>query len=234
MLKKFIATVFVLISLLNTTTNAQTNAKGLISNINKKFAKVNNYSAAVQMQFNIPSIKLSNLNGNIFYKAPQKFRMKAKGLFFMPKQNPLQDVNKMLLDTNSYTAILNGEEIIDGINCKIINIIPNKNMGDLVMGKFWVDDKSVLIRKSEITTKSNGTLASISKYSKASAYGLPDEVILLMDVNKFKIPKMLAMDINKKAKANVNNNKTEAANIKLVFSNYKINGVLSDTVFTEP
>jgi outer membrane lipoprotein-sorting protein len=218
---------------LSTIAVAQPTAKALINGINTKFSKVMDYSASVQMLFNIPSIKLSNISGNVFYKKPNKFKMKAKGLFFMPKQNPLQDINKLLADTNSYTAITNGREFVNNAMCTIVNIIPKKSLGDLVMGKFWIDEKNVLILKSEITTKTNGTLTTISKYGGNTAYALPDEVILLMDINKFKIPKMLAMDINKKKIANAATNKTEAANIRLIFSNYKINSKLADAIFVE-
>jgi outer membrane lipoprotein-sorting protein len=233
MLNKLIkpSLLFVVFIAASNLTFAQPNAKTLISGINSKFAKVTDYSASVQMLFNIPSIKLSNISGNVFYKKPNKFRLKAKGLFFMPKQNPLQDINKLLLDTNSYTAITNGRELQNGAMCTIVNIIPKKSIGDLVMGKFWIDEKKVLILKSEITTKANGTLTTLSKYGNLASYALPDEITLVMDVNKFKIPKMLAMDINKKKKTDGTLAKTEAANIKLVFANYKVNGALSDTVF---
>lgn len=236
MLRKNLNKIYCLIILLFAVNYcvAQPNAKALISTINAKFNKVQDYETQVQMLFNIPSIRLSNMQGTIYFKKPNKFRLKAKGLFFMPKQNPIQDINKLLADTASYTAITNGRETVDNSICTIVNLIPKKSIGDLVMGKFWIDEKNILITKSEITTKANGTLTTLNKYGNLAAYALPSELTLLMDVNKFKIPKMLAMDINKKQSKVVNESKTENASIKFIFSNYKVNTKLPDAVFTEP
>jgi hypothetical protein len=125
--------------------------KKSINKINEKFSKVADYKADVAMQFGIPNVKISNINATVLYKNPNKFKMKAKGLFFLPKQNPMQNVMNTLKDTANYQAIYSGKALVNGTNCIIVNIIPIKPMGDLVLGKFWIDDVKNLIWKEIVT-----------------------------------------------------------------------------------
>jgi outer membrane lipoprotein-sorting protein len=208
-------------------------SKLLIREINKKFAQVNDYTANVFMKFDIPGVKMNSLNGKVFFKSPNKFRIRTKGIFFLPKQNPLQNISTLLLDTSSYTSVISGYEILNGKNCAIVNIIPLTAKTELILGKFWIDTKNILILKSQITTKNNGTLETNSTYSSLSNYTLPDKLIIKVEIKKIKIPKMMSGDLNKIAKRNADPNALETGTIELVFSNYTINTKFPDTIFTE-
>ncbi len=208
-------------------------SKFLIREINKKFAQVNDYTANVFMKFDIPGVKMNSLNGKVFFKSPNKFRIRTKGIFFLPKQNPLQNISTLLLDTASYTSVISGYEILNGKNCAIVNIIPLTVKTELILGKFWIDTKNILILKSQITTKNNGTLETNSTYSSLSNYTLPDKLMIKVEIKKIKIPKMMSGDLNKIAKRNADPNALETGTIELVFSNYTINTKFPDTIFTE-
>jgi outer membrane lipoprotein-sorting protein len=214
--------------------NAQApSAKKLIYQINAKFKSVQDYTSDVDVKFDIPSVKMTNIKAKVFYKRPNKFRMKAKGVLFLPKQNPMQQIQVLLNDTSSYTALISGQENIKGVNCYIVNVIPSKSGGDLVLGKFWIDASKNLISKSEITSKNGGTIITLSTYGLQIARGLPDNMEIIMDINKFKIPKIMAMDINKKKKKDAEKSEREVAKIFITFMNYKINSAFSDAVFSE-
>lgn len=212
---------------------AQDNPKDLIRILNRKFNLVQDYTADVSMKFDIPNVKMKNMNGKVFFKRPNKFRVKAKGIFFMPKQNPMQNISTLLLDTASYTTVISGYEVIDNRNCAIINIIPLKSESELILGKFWIDLADPLVRKSQITTKNNGTLESYSQYGDKSKYTLPDKITIKVEVNKFKVPKMMSVDLNKKAQEKKNLSQKEIGIIEMNFSQYKINTKLQDVVFVE-
>lgn len=212
---------------------AQDDAKVIISGVNKKFAQVNDYTADVFMAFNIPGVKIKSLSGKAFYKKPDKFRIKAKGIFFLPKQNMGQDMNAMLADTKSYTTVLSGREKVGSTDCAVVNIIPLSNSGELVIGKFWIDPINSLILKSQITTRNNGTIETYNSFGANAALGLPSRIEVRVEVGKFKVPKMLAGDINKNSKQQGNTPASKTGVIKIDFSNYKINTKLKDVVFTE-
>ena len=224
--------VLILFSLVFSITHAQT-PKQIIASVTKKFALVNDYSAVINMQFDIPSVNLQKIDGKVFYKKPNKFRIKTQGIVFLPKQNPYFAITA-LADTNSFTAILSGEEKINNSNTSIINVIPNSE-GDLILGKFWIDTKRAIVLKSQWTTKSNGTIQIENFFGTNMAYALPDKMLFTVDVTKFKVPKAVAVDINSKSspKSPKASGAKGTGKITLSFSQYTVNKKLPDAVFDE-
>ena len=213
---------------------AQSDAHKLIQQLNKKFFLLQDYTADIQMHFDIPGVKMNNMKGKVFFKKPNKFRIKAKGIFFLPKQNPLQNVSNMFLDTSAYTSIISGYETINKQQCAILNMIPLNNNNELILGKFWIDISNPLIYKSQITTKNNGTIETENTFGDLVQFALPSQVVINIEMNKMKVPKMMAMDLKKNNKKKEDNvNKKEKGTITLVFNNYKINTKINDQVFTE-
>lgn len=208
-------------------------AKPLLREVNKKFRAINDYQAAVNMIFNIPGVKMNSMSGKVFFKRPNKFKIKAKGIFFLPKQNPLQNISSILLDTTAYTAVQSGYETVAGKNCAVVNLIPLKSLDEIILAKFWIDANNPLVLKSQITTKSNGTVETASSYGSQSQYALPDKLLITVEVAKIKVPKMLSVDLNKKSKEKNSVNTKEKGTIELKFSEYKLNQKISDEVFAK-
>lgn len=209
-------------------------AKPLLREVNRKFNLVNDYNANVAMKFFIPGVKLNGLNGKVLFKKPNKFRIKAKGIFFLPKQNPMQNIGSMLLDTNNYNTLISGYEVVNGKNCAVVNLIPNKTSDELILGKFWIDVKNPLVIKSQITTKNNGTVETESFYGSQTNNALPDKVIIMIDVNKVKVPKMMAVDLKRKSQPKEEDkNIKEKGKIELYFTGYKINQKIDDAEFVK-
>lgn len=207
------------------------NPKEIIAKVNQNFSKVKDYAADIAMQFQIPGVNIEPISGKVYYKTPDKFRVKTKGIVFLPKQNPYYAL-AMLKDTNAYTAISSGTEKIGGINCAVINVIPNSEM-DLILGKFWIDYAKGVVMKSQLTTKSNGTIIIENSYGTMTQYALPDKIVFTVDMTKFKVPKAVAVDLNSKSKSNKNESGRGTGTIQLLFTKYTLNQKLSDAVFTE-
>lgn len=210
-------------------------AQSIIDGINRKFGKVNDYTADAFMTFDIPGVKLRNMSGRAFYKKPNKFRIRAKGIFFLPKQNMAQQMNTLLADTKSYTAVLSGYEKVGNTNCAIINVIPLKTDGELIISRLWIDPANSLIMHSQITTRNNGTVETYNTFATQQSrdLGLPSRIEVRVETGKFKVPKMLAADINKSSTPKNKAPVPKYGTIRIDFSNYKINTKLKDAVFTE-
>lgn len=205
----------------------------LIRALNRRMQQIQDYQAKVHMQFRIPGVKMKDMNGKVYFKQPDKFRIKAKGIFFLPKQNPMQQVGSLLQDTASYTTVISGYEVIEGKKCAIVNIIPIKNDQELILGKFWIDVLNPLIYKSQITTRNNGTLETENTYGSYLQWGLPDQILIKVEVNKIKVPKMMAVDLNKKSSPDKALNGKEPGWIQLTFSSYQLNTRIPDSAFTQ-
>lgn len=225
--------LFFFILFFSVTAKAEIKPNTLIKQLNNKFQLLNDYSADVFMKFDIPGVKMNNMNGKVYFKKPNKFRIKTKGIFFLPKHNPMQSVSAMFLDTNAYTAVISGYEKVDDKECAIVNLIPTDSETEMILGKFWIDINNPLILKSQITTKKSGTIETQNYYSEMSKFALPSKTIINVEINKMKIPKMMTLDLKKKSKQNQKDSTKEKGTIELNFSNYKINTKMSDAVFTE-
>lgn len=223
--------IFSLIIALSLFANAHSQTvKQMLSSANQKFDKVKDYEADLSMRFDIPGVKMEQLQGKVFFKQPEKFKIKTKGIYFLPKQNPYFGL-EIIKDTTKFNAFSAGTEILAGRKCEVIQVIPLTS-SDLLLGKFWVDASQKLILKSQLTTKSNGTIDIENKYGTFAINALPDQIKLIVDVQKFKVPKMVAVDLNEKSKTTTSTAQKGSGTIELNFANYKINKNLSNEVFT--
>ena len=229
--KKYTLLFLFLAAFLNFAKATPTANKSL-QKVYEKLMKLKDYSAEVNIQSNIPLIKILPVKAKIYFKQPNQFKIMAKGIAILPKQG-FSDLALILKDSNSYLAVLAGNETIDQTATQIIHLIPNNDNNDLIIGKFWVDTKNAIVLKSQLTTKSNGNLLINYQYDAAGkAYGLPNHLLFTVDVKKFKIPKALAADVNKtKSASTLSANQSKTGSIDIRLSNIQINKGVEDKVF---
>jgi hypothetical protein len=220
-----------LLSLLSVYALAQS-PKQIIQKVNARFATVNDYAADIEMLFDIPSVRIEKITGRVFYKKPEKFRIRTKGIVFLPKQNPYYALRE-LSDTTSFDAMLASPEKINGVSTVCINVIPKLSDSELLFGRFWIDADRQLVMRSQLTTKTSGTMTIDNHFGSSVSYALPDKIIFTVDMTKFKVPKAIAVDINSKASGKSFSPEKGTGQISLHFSNYSINKKLDDKVFLE-
>ncbi|MBK6837751.1 MAG: hypothetical protein IPG90_05315 [Bacteroidetes bacterium] len=209
------------------------NPRSLIAGVNTKFKQVNNYEAIVVIKTEIPFIKMLPVSATIYFKQPDKIRIKSKGIAILPKQG-IDDLLKTLADTISYSALYQGEELLKNVNVAVVSIIPLADTSDMILGKFWIDPKQSLVMRSQITTRTNGTILSEYVYGKFASFALPDSMTVTVDTKKFKIPKAVSADINNyNSSAKDPAKQSKKGRIILRFSEYKINQGIPDEIFKQ-
>lgn len=212
---------------------AQKSPNQLLRGVYQKMMKVKDYSVEATIKADIPLIKILPVNAIVYFKQPDKFKVESKGIAIMPRQG-FSDVAKIIRDTTSYTAVFTGKEKIGTSLTQIISVIPSVDTGDLVLAKFWIDYARNLVLKSQLTTRSSGTMQIEYFYGTQIASGLPDKMIFTVDVKKFKIPKALASDMNASSKTPKTNDKESKKGVILIdLKNYKLNQGLKDTFFKQ-
>jgi outer membrane lipoprotein-sorting protein len=167
------------------------------------------------------------INTKLYFKQKNKLKIDTKSIAVLPKQGFLQ-LTTLLNDTSNFTAIFQSNEIINDIKTSLINLIPNNDTSDVILAKLWIDAINKVIIKTQITTKSSGTIKSEYVYGTQLAYGLPDNIKFTVDIKKFKIPKALAADINK---SKTNKVEKKSGEITVTLKNYEINKGIPDSVF---
>jgi hypothetical protein len=210
---------------------AQKTPNQLLRYMYQKMMKVKDYSVEVSIKADIPLIKIFPVNAVIYFRQPDKFKVESKSIAIMPRQG-FSDLSKIIRDSSSYTSVFTGKENIGNLTAQIISLIPSADTGDLVLAKFWIEPSLNLIVKSQLTTRSSGTMLIEYFYGTQTAFGLPDKMIFTVDVKKFKIPKVIATDIQNSNNVVKGDPKSPKKGIILInLKNYKINTGLKGVVF---
>lgn len=214
-----------------TTLHAQISANQMLRAVYLKLQKAKDYSVQANIKVDIPFIRMMPIDAKIYFKQKDKFKVESKSIAIVPRQG-FDQSSKMIADTNSFTAIMQGNELINGIQTNIINIIPLADTSDLILGKLWIDPKQSIILKSQLTTKSSGTILTEYTYGTQIPYGLPDKMIFSVDVKKFKIPKSVTADLNNSEADKKDKKKDDKkGKIFITLTNYQINKGVPDSIF---
>jgi hypothetical protein len=210
--------------------NAQ-DAKQILRGVYNNISKAKDYSVNANIKVDIAFIRMLPIDAKIYYKQKDKFKVESKSIAIVPRQG-FDQSSKMLADTNSFTALAQGIEVVGGIQTNIINIIPMSDTTDLILGKLWIDQKRSVIMKSQLTTRSNGTILTEYEYGSQVAFGLPDKMTFSVDVKKFKIPKGVTADINNTEADKKDKQKDpKKGKIFITLTNYQINKGIPDSIF---
>ncbi len=210
---------------------AQNNANGILRAVYNKLQKAKDYSVQANIKVDMPFIRMMPIDAKIYFKQKDKFKVESKSIAIVPRQG-FDQASKMLADTNSYTAMVQGSEKIGTILTNVVNVIPLSDTSDLVLGKLWIDASQQVILKSQFTTKSNGTIMTEYTYGTEMEYGLPDKMIFSVDIKKFKMPKSVTADMNNSSTSKDDKEKdNKKGKIFITLSGYQVNKGVPDSVF---
>lgn len=196
-------------------------ADALFGQLVQKFKKVQHYEVSAQIKPNIPMIRILPVRATINFQYPNNYKIKSAGISILPK-NGFSELPQLFAKPNQFTVIASGQEVVDGVNATILTLLPIENESDLILAKIWVNTKELLVLKSLITSRSNGSITSNFQYAEEKKWGLPSKMTFTMDVKKFKIPKGVATDINRTSKPI--DDKQQKGKIEITFLKYKVNG----------
>ena len=229
MKKIFLFSTFLLLTFLS---KAQ-EADAILAKVVAKINAVNDYSVDANIKADIPLIKILPVNATIYFKQKDKFKVVSKGIAILPKQG-FTDMNAFLAKKGSYMVVESGTKTIGEIKTTQLTVIPTGDNSEFVLAKLWIDTKRNLILKSQITTRSSGTVSVDYSYADQVEFGLPSLLTFNVDIKKFKLPKSVAADLHdtdNKKKKDAKDEKSGTIVIKL--TNYKVNKGINDSVFKD-
>jgi hypothetical protein len=204
----------------------------LVKKVKAKLDKVNDYQAEGKMKIDVSFIKAPQGKVKVYFKKPDKFKIKKEGgISILPKGGVSINLNS-IVSTNNYAVVPAGESIIDGIKVKVVKLLPLDENSDIVLTTLYIDEKNLLIRKSSITTRENGSYQMEMSYDKYIDWGLPDKVVFSFNTHDYKLPKGVTFEYdsgNKPKNEEVLKNKK--GKVEISYSNYSINKGIDDRIF---
>lgn len=225
--------IVLLVLLLNThALKAGTPSEVLIEKIKAKIGKVNDYIADARLKTNVAFIKAPVGIVKVYYKKPDKLKIvKDRGLSILPQDVALSNPST-LLTIEDYDAIDAGEVVINNIRTRKIRILPRDINDDVVVMDVFIEESNLLLIKTIVTTKENGTFDMEMQYSKYKDYMLPDKLILNFNVKNYKMPKSISLDFDEQLSQEESEKlKNKKGTVEFTYSNYIINKGLDESIF---
>jgi len=219
-----------LLLLLITPGMAQTkDGQKIIDRVKEKFTAVKDYQVDVNIVVDVDFLKVPNSTAKIFFKQPDKVKIESEGFALVPKEG--LNFTPQSLFKKAFTSFYETDEMLDGINCAKIKVIPLGNENEVILSTVWIDKKSDVIRKVESTTKMNGTFEINFAYDVNNTYPLPSQMVFSFDAGKMKssIPH-LDNDPDAPPKKPKRKQLTNGT-VTVSYTNYKVNIGLSDLFF---
>lgn len=203
----------------------------LVMKVKAKLDQVNDYEAEGRMKTDVAFIKAPVGRVKVYYKKPDKFRLKKDGgISLLPKGGVSVNMNS-IFTTSGFTAIGAGETMINGVNTKVVKILPDDENSDIVLSTMYIDETNLLVRKSTVTTKENGTYTVEMSYGKFAQYGLPDKVSFSFNTKNYSLPKGITLEFDDEKPADTNKLKNRKGRVEITYTNYIINKGINDAVF---
>ncbi len=210
-------------------------AEQLYYTLRNKVLNIKDYTADVKMKIDVSYMRIPELAGKLYFKAPDKMKMERKdGISILPKKNINLTLNN-LIPSGKVTVIDAGEGLAGGKKVRILKVIPDADNTGIVLTKIWIDETSVLALRTETTTQNEGTVVMDLEYGRYSKYALPDKVTITMDVKEYKLPKGATMDYGESVQPAVKTKdaKDHKGTIEIAYLSYLINKGIDDAVFAD-
>ena len=217
-----------------------------IDKINEKFNTINDYKVDMTIKIEVPAFRMPKKKYKVFYKNPDKIKIKSKGFGILPKTglftspndnfDNLKNIklakNKLELDENEIMMI--GDLIVDSLKLEMPNEYSRITFDPIVEVK--IDTLNWVIKN--VTTKLDTLkLFQINNYYEiySNEYYMPKQSVVKYYIKDKKLFNWLNKDagniINQGQELANKNNSIVEGTITVNYKNYKINKGIKDKVF---
>lgn len=211
--------------------NAQNkNPKKILDDVLQKFDKIKDYEVNVKIKVDVNFVKIPDAKAVIYFKQPDKQKIKSEGFAMLPKQSMNFSPAKLL--KGDYNSIYVKSEVVNNEKLDVVKIIPSNDSSDVILSTLWIDPIQNVIKKVQTTGKKSGTIQILFEY-KNKAISLPSEVKFSFNVGEMNMP-MNMSDENKNMLGNRRKDKGPVlGSVTISYSDYKINKGIPDSFFEE-
>jgi outer membrane lipoprotein-sorting protein len=205
--------------------------KELIKKVRAKLDRVDDYTAQGKMKIDVSFIDAPESKVMVYYKKPDKFKVKKNGgISILPRGGVSVNLGA-LLGNGDYDVVPGKDAKINGIDTKVIKLLPQNENSDIVLTTLYIEEKNLVVRKAIVTTKESGTYEIDLNYSKYIDWGLPDKVVFSFNTKDYKLPKGLTFEYEKGDKKKGETLKNKKGKVEISYSAYSINKGVDDKVF---
>ena len=113
-----------------------------------------------------------------------------------------------------------GEEIVRGINTRMVKIIPESIDSDIILAQLWIDPLETRILRMKTFTKTSGSYVIDFEYAQTEDF-LPSKLEVTFEISSMSIPVKM-MNGFKKDPAVTNDSIPKEARVIIEYGDYSI------------
>ena len=206
----------------------------ILQKVLSTFEKINDYSVDVRIKVDISFLKIPDMEAKIYFKQPDKMRIKSDNFAMLPKQG--FNFSPVSLLRKSHTAIFVKFENLRGIETAVIKVIPLEEKSEMILSTLWIDLENYVIVKVESSARPSGTFTIDFDYKKTDTdFYLPSKMTFTFPADQMLIRGSIRDPLN----SSENNNNLQKENDKkdgkvtVTYSNYVVNKGIPDEIFDQ-
>ncbi len=204
--------------------SAQEDALRYLDFIEAKYSGLKDYTADVNVHFDIESLKAPDMQATLYFKSPDKLKVDSKRIFFLPKEGGF--FNPFQFQKTKFEARVIEHFIYDGRKAVKLKLIPNSpeafNKGFVLT----IDLERNLIREIKVSPSEGREVIAVIDYGSFGGFDLPIHIGLHLDIPPSEPGGAKEFPFGK-------GGKRISGKVEITYSNYKINSGLSDEIFAE-
>jgi len=224
-LRKFLLLAGILFLLSTGWTAAQEDASRYLDPIEKKYSGLKDYTADVNVHFDIEALKAPDMQARLYFKAPDKMKVESKRIFFLPKEGGY--FNPSLFKKKDFDMKLIERLVYDGRNAVRLKLTPMDT--DTYHKGFilTIDTDRSLIREIKISPSEGREVKAMIEYGMFANFELPTHIHLQLDMPSDEPSGMKEFtQFGQKPKK-------ITGKVEITYSNYQVNVGLSDEIFKD-
>ncbi len=206
----------------------------ILQKVLSTFEKTNDYSVNVHIKVDVSFLKIPDMDARIYFKQPDKMRIKSDNFAMLPKQG--FNFSPVTLLRKSHTAIFVKFENLRGIETAVIKVIPLEEASEMILSTLWIDLENYVIVKVESSARPSGTFTIDFDYKKTdSDFYLPSKMTFTFPADQMLIRGSIKDPFNSSENNDDSGKKGDKneGKVTVSYSNYIVNEGIPEVTFDQ-
>jgi len=205
--------------------------KYILKKVQSRMDSITDYSARVNVDVDIPNLRMPAKELQIYYKSPDKFKIKASGFAIVPKIGFLPSQTD-LLSKNSTIELRSTPEQNDS-KSYILDLHPADSLVNMVTS-IWINAKRWTIEKILVNAPDMGESVITIQYVDVNGIWLPETTTVYLNMLR-SIPELRRPTVGNPVgfPGGKSGNEPMNGTISIRFKEYRLNQGLENILFDE-
>ncbi len=204
---------------------AQEEAARYIEVLSGKYSGLKDYTADVNIHFDIETFKSPDLKARLYYKVPDKMKVESKRVLFFPKEGSY--FNPALFKKEDFTVLFVENVTYEGKKAVRLKLLPKKARANIHDFALTIETGQNQVREVDVTQSGGKEIKAELTYGTFGGFDLPTRINLFLNFPEVEPEMVKGFDTSPREKKRV------TGRVELTYSNYKVNSGLRDEIFKE-